>query len=90
MSNLLNDLIEFFEAKDYELENIALQRVLIEYVIILTDKSENQSLINDITSTNQYLFDKMTLNDDEECQYKMLMWCDMMRLINSKFLSFEK
>lgn len=84
MSNLVNDLTEFFEAQDDELENVALQKVLIAYMIILTDKSGNQSLINAITSANQYLFDKMTLNDNEECQYKMVMWCDMMRLINSK------
>ena len=84
MSNLLNDLVEFFEAQDDETENLALQKLLVEYMICLTDKTESSSLIDAVTSANHYLLDKMNFDDDEECQHKIAKWCNIIRLMNSR------
>lgn len=84
MSNLLNDLTEFFEASDADLENKALQKVLIEYMILLTlnpEDSYNPLTIDTVTSANEYLLDKMNA---KEFEYKINKWADMMKLMSSR------
>lgn len=74
MSNILNDLDDFFETQDIRIENLALQKILIEYTIILTNKDKSHY----ITSSNQYLLDKI---DDDEYYDKILKWSTALKVL---------